>query len=262
MKIAVNLRAAIVNGWQYVLNTGQVVEHGFWQGKTAPRPLFEALDYTFKAIMPNDIDEAKGLIEPNLPWADQHFTERVGGKPLNPPPSNEIWPFAQAGNADFKKGKSQLFDHTYPERIWPKNTRGLFPLKGIRFEYGDLDDVVNKLNDDPLTRQAFLPIWFPEDTGKSSNIRVPCSIGYHFMIRHNRLDITYWMRSLDMLRHFQDDIYLCWRLADWVIYQLNKECTQNTPLIRHGYMKFHAVSAHIFNGEQLLLNKKIDEWKI
>lgn len=261
MRIVPDLRQAIIKGWEYVLNTGKVVDQEHWQGVKAPRPMFEALDYDFKAIMPKSLHDAKEQIKPNLPWADAHFEERIGGLPLNPPPSHEIWPFGNNNNKAFQK--DQIFDHTYPERFWPTSAgKDIAPgevymkNKGIRFEYGDLSDVITKLITDPYTRQAFLPIWFPEDTGKPSNIRVPCSIGYHFIIRDNRLDVTYWMRSLDMLRHFQDDIYLCCRLAAYIVQKLVNSGKMNMPL-QMGYMKFHAVSAHIFDGEQKLLERKI-----
>ncbi len=35
--------------------------------------------------------------------------------------------------------------------------------RGIRYRYADLHDVIDTLNKDPLTRQAYIPIWFPED---------------------------------------------------------------------------------------------------
>lgn len=274
MRIVNSLSEAVVRGWEYLLNTGKVVDQRNWQGVKAPRPMFEALDYDFKCPMPQNKSKSLELLKPNLPWADEHFLERVGGEPLNPPPSHKIWPFANNSNEAFQK--DDKFDHTYPERMWPKFAGetppdlGLYSEDdflrdnklvntGIRFEYGDLQDVVSKLQQDPTTRQAFLPIWFPEDTGKPDNIRVPCSIGYHFIIRDGRLDITYWMRSLDMIRHFQDDLYLCWRLAKWVWDQV--ETSNSSPIRYLGYMKFHAVSCHIFDGEQKLLEIRINKWR-
>lgn len=261
MKVYPNLKLAIIGAWEQVLNTGTEVEQQNWQGKKAAIPMFEAIDVEFRAIMPRTIQLAQEQIIPNNPWADEHFKERVGGIPLNPPPSSERWPFAQANNAEFKK--DEKFDHTYPERFWPKMAGDTLQYdlrrtqhKGIRFDYGDLDDVIKKLSRDPLTRQAWLPIWFPEDTGKPSNIRVPCSLGYHFMIRNGRLDIKYIMRSTDMLRHFQDDIYMAYRLAHHV---KNKVAFNRIDTL--GYMTFLTFSGHIFKGEEQLLDKKIKKWK-
>lgn len=274
MRVYINLQHAIMGVWSTVLNIGQRVDQKNWQGKEEPTPMFEAEDVDFKALMPPDRDIARELIKPNLPWADEHFKERIGGLPLNPPPSHAIWPFNKNLNTDFMKGEK--FDHTYPERFWPKSAGKPSPAatrilkqkgvdlisynKGIRFNYGDLSDVITKLAKDPYTRQAYLPIWFPEDTGKEENIRVPCSLGYHFMIRNGRLDIKYIMRSTDMLRHFQDDIYLCYLLAHHVFHVLKGN--EGLDELKHlGYMSFLTFSAHIFNHEVKLLNKKLEEWK-
>lgn len=265
MRVYSNLKQAIIGSWESVLNTGVVVEQENWQGVKAPKPMFEATDICFRAIMPQTKGEAKELIKPNLPWADMHFEERVSGKPVNPPPSHQIWPFNKEGNKEFMK--DEKFDHTYPERFWSKYANQEWPLnlntvseiKGIRFNYGDLNDVTEKLIKDPLTRQAYFPIWFPEDTGKEGNIRVPCSLGYHFMLRSGRLDIKYIMRSTDMLRHFQDDIYMCYRLAWYVFNKIFDNVKY--PLFSLGYMTFITFSGHIFDSEIKLLEKNINKWK-
>jgi thymidylate synthase len=94
------------------------------------------------------------------------------------------------------------------------------PLEGIRFKYGDLADVVTLLARHPYTRQAYLPVWFPEDTGArdggGKDIRVPCSLGYHFMIRDGELSCRYYLRSCDLYRHFSNDIYMTARLVQWM----------------------------------------------
>src|SRR5262245_55909063 len=38
-------------------------------------------------------------VQPDQPWAEAHFRERVGGQPLNPAPSYEYWPHHN-GRAD------------------------------------------------------------------------------------------------------------------------------------------------------------------
>jgi hypothetical protein len=114
------------------------------------------------------------------------------------------------------------------ERFWPKRAgispqRSLngLPRKGVHFNYGDLDDLVNLLAKDPGTRQAYLPVWFPEDTGAVEGQRVPCTIGYLFTIHQGFLHITYYIRSCDLFRHFNDDVYLAMKLAYWIVDKLN-----------------------------------------
>ena len=158
-----------------------------WQGKKIKDDdkfaMIEILNHSFSCHMVEDIKELSAQINPSIPWADDHFEERISGSPLNPPPSHEWWPYAQKNNTEF--GGTSQFSHTYPERIWPKYAGSKFlssdsnvtPHKGIRFNYGDFNDVINLLHKEPLTRQAFLPIWFPEDTGGANGERVPCFTG-------------------------------------------------------------------------------------
>lgn len=180
---------------------------------------------------PKTMRDAQSNTGANLPWAEDHFQERVGGKPLNPSPSEAWWPFAVKKNKVHKE--DEQFSHTYPERMWPKWADGgqayspEHPLdkvghKGIRYDYGDLDDLVSLLERDPFTRQAYLPIWFPEDTGSVSGQRVPCSLGYHFIRRGYTLDCQYFIRSCDFFRHFADDVYMAVRLMQWVCGKLQE----------------------------------------
>lgn len=213
----------------------------------------------------------QSLIEPNLPWAEEHFLERVDGAPLNPPPSAANWPFAQAGH-EAHTDENKQFSHTYPERFWPK-TAGDFwmpgergeaqkvPAYGIRFDYGNLDDVVQLLRRSLYTRQAFLPVWFPEDTGAVHKERVPCSLGYHFLFRDGKLNVTYMIRSCDFVRHFRDDVYMAARLCQWVAEQLpgGEWLDETPPTIDIGDLTMHTMSMHIFQGDVAKLEREITQ---
>lgn len=234
---------------------GQEVEVGEWQSQDIrDRPEMISRELTHVTVKMHISSTEGGLIhevQPNMPWAEDHFRERVSGQPLNPPPSEEWWPFRVRGNQDHKEVEGSKFSHTYPERFWPKmanvgetrpNGRQVFvPHNGIRYEYGDLIDVLNMLQKNPLTRQAYLPIWFPEDTGAVDGQRVPCTLGYHFLIRRGKLDIVYNMRSCDLLRHFRDDVYMAGRLAQWV-------CSRLTG-VQPGDLVMHISSLHFFRGD-------------
>ena len=86
--------------------------------------------------------------------------------------------------------------------------------------------------------------------------RIPCTLGYHFIIRDGKLDISYFMRSTDLVRHFQDDVYMAVRLAQWVVKQLNlaHQNVANTA-IRYevGNLIFHTANLHIFEQDVDLL---------
>ncbi len=236
---------------------GYVVKTEKWQGIDAPDDMYEVMNHSFQMFIPRSMEELIDEVKPNLPWADEHFLERVGGLPVNPPPSHVNWPFAQKNNAQF--GGTTRFSHTYPERIWPKtatadpNELPIQNHKGIRFDYGDLGDVIDLLEKEPFTRQAFLPIWFPEDTGVTHGERVPCTIGYHFMRRDKFFHISYFIRSCDYIRHFRDDIYLAIRKLMWILDELKKRDPEGWKNVVPGYYSMHIISLHCFNKEKGLL---------
>jgi hypothetical protein len=235
------------------------VDVGEWQAQKIDNPLWitrEMQNVVIELGVAPTIEEFQRFVQPNLPWAEDHFLERVSGVALNPPPSEAWWPHAQQGNAEHKK--NEKFSHTYPERFWPKYA-GDAPrpepstMHGVRYAYGDLDDVVDQLGNSPLTRQAYLPVWFPEDTGAVHKERVPCSLGYHFLLRSDRLHITYFIRSCDLVRHFRDDVYMAGRLCQWVARQLvERHEVRATP----GLLTMHMVSLHIFSGDVPSLKRK------
>lgn len=257
-----------------LLRDADIVDVGEWQSQDiSDRPemvTHELRHVIIQTPIPIDGLHASMETECNMPWAEDHFLERVSGSPLNPPPSEAWWPFAQRGNAAHKEGEQ--FSHTYPERFWPKRAGELIwahkvgdppekgdyvDRRGIRFTYGDLEDVVQQLCDSPLTRQAYLPVWFPEDTGAVQGQRVPCTLGYHFIVREGWLDVTYFIRSCDFLRHFQDDVYMAMRLGQWVCEQISEIVGNKIQReVKPGDLVMHMVSLHVFQGDRYKMNKE------
>jgi hypothetical protein len=230
-----------------------------WQGKEIKHDpkytMIETLNLSFSCQMSSDLKEIGEQIKPNFAWADEHFEERVSGLPLNPPPSHVRWPYAQKNNAEF--GGLEKFSHTYPERIWPKFASDIpnSKMSGIRYEYGDFNDVVELMSREPFTRQAFLPIWFPEDTGSVTGERVPCTIGYHFIRRGDWVHVVYYIRSCDFFRHFRDDIYLCAKKVFWLIEKLREKDPENWNNVKPGMLTMHITSLHAWAVEKSLLKK-------
>lgn len=218
--------------------------------------------------IPQFIGGAQSLFDPNLPWAEDHFQERVGGEPLNPSPSEAWWPFARQGNAEHKVHDAK-FSHTYPERFWPRfaeveedwhdlmsdnslepvaRVDARMPREGIRFPYGDLADLIEILKKNINSRQAYLPIWFPEDlTAARMGKRVPCSMGYHFLSRDGELDCVYTMRSCDIVRFYRDDLYMAARLLQLVSAQAQA---------RVGKLIVNIDNLHCFPGDRDFLQAK------
>lgn len=243
------------------------IEGKTWQGvDVSKRPEMVSYDLiNWRCNVPllgiEDLSHWQNDISPNLPWADDHFEERVCGYPINPGVEWANWPWGKSASGFLEGG---MFDHNYMERYWPK-TAGNVPAPtktaeefahsldyswskvGVRFNYGDLGDLVQQLANDPTTRQAYLPLYFPEDTGRDG--RKPCSLGYQFWAIDSRFYVWYPMRSCDAVRHLQDDIYLTVRLMLWV---LNK-CRELRPdlwdNIKPHSFAMHASRLHVFEND-------------
>lgn len=228
-----------------ILEDAPVVHSKRWQGaeigNNPNMACFELTHVNFSTNLPNeDLNYYRENIKPELPWADDHFEERVCGYPINPGTHWANWSHnVKAGASSFLDDRG-MFNHNYMERYWPRfanavkeptkdkgtwkqKFKDLFdlagpqsPIKGIAYEYGDLSSIVDLLIDDPYTRQAYFPVWFPEDTGGGSK-RAPCTIGYHFLMRNGTLDINYHIRSCDIYKHLRNDLYLTVRLLLWVL---------------------------------------------
>ncbi len=247
---------------RFIRREAQLVEVGEWQailGNTVFTRTYELEDIYFYTPVPTGREEWAEIVKPHLPWAEDQFQERISGKPLNPPPSHEWWPFnVKKNELHIKQGK---FSHSYPERFWPKfasadenpdnrPTGEGGSNRGIRYRYGDFGDLIHLLKSRPYTRQAYLPIWFPEDTGGHHGERVPCTLGYHFLRRENQMKIVYFMRSCDFIRYFKDDVYMAGRLLQEVCNSLELEGVIPSQLV------MYISSLHIFEADLSKLGKE------
>lgn len=216
-----------------------------WQGVDATKnPALathemQFVDFEVDLAGREDLEFWRRDVKPNLPWADDHFLERVGGSPLNPGHEWKNWPWASS--AEKFRNADEFFNHTYAERFWPKwprrgnggdysgapqargDLRKVPKISGAGMRgvdgtpYGDLQDLVDLLCAEPHTRQAYFGMWHPSDNGRGDGGRKPCSLGWQFLVRDGRISVFYPMRSADLRRHFRDDCYLCVRLLLWVL---------------------------------------------
>lgn len=246
-----------------LVREGQDVDVGTWHAQDVsgqPHLVSQELRNVIVDFIPAPtVEGLQKQVRPNLPWAEEHFIERISGEPMNPPPSHVLWPWAQHNTRH--QDDEAKFSHTYPERYWPKWAGEPWdareesisvdwePRHGIRYEYGDLLDVVKMLIDQRHTRQAYLPVWFPEDTGAVHGERVPCSLGYHFLVRRGYLYVNYFLRSCDFRRHFSDDMYHTARLLQWMGNQLH---------VTIGSMTTFISSLHIFHGDLPAMRKEME----
>lgn len=219
---------------------GYTVETETWQGTEKPPQMLEILHAGAVCNMENTYEKASDSVRATQPWAGIHFQERVGGQPLNPPPSHTMW----LKDTDSYLSKNAAFSHSYPERLWCDRNKA-----GIRFNQGNLSDAVKLLKKEPMTRQCYVPMWFPEDLQAALlNERVPCSFGWHFMNRGGQLHCSYHMRSCDVVRHLHNDLFFANALAIWI----NDEAGLGLEM---GYLNFSASSLHCFSNDRYALKQ-------
>lgn len=232
-----------------LLEEGDVVETERWQGGTDHPEFLEIIHADLVCPMEQMSSDASELLGANQPWADIHFKERVGGIPCNPPPSHSMW------LKDTEKYlMDEAFSHSYPERMWQNNgeraAAGIYK-QGIRFNIGNLNDAVELLKKEPTTRQCYIPIWFPEDiVAANLGERVPCTFGWHFMLRKGKLHCSYHMRSCDVMRHLHNDLYFANRLCLWLIKEARLEAVP-------GDIHFSSTSLHCFTVDKYSLNQLV-----
>jgi len=268
--VYLNFESALRALTRQFLQSATAIRPQRWQSmdvsKQPAAEMFEVTNQFFSVILSGEyLDGYRQEIQPNLPWADEHFeAERVGGQPLNPGETWKRWPWALS--ADKFRREGEAFSHSYAERFWPKHAnqtyggvlgpdKTLYTREGIRYPYGDLEDVARLLAKDPHTRQAYVPIWFPEDTGVVHGERVPCTLGYHFLMRDDRLNVFYPIRSCDFVRHMRDDLYLAVRLLLWMLARARVYNEAAWKDVKPGMLTFWAGSLHCFINDYRKLQK-------
>lgn len=185
-------------------------------------------------------------------WADAEFTERISEEPINP---GKAWELRYDVWREFLV--NGVFDYTYSERMSRKvGYKGKLLTK--------LDAVINLLKDDNDTRKAILNIYgdvfdsILEVTGCDSSYldgsrRIPCSMYYDFLVRENakgekQLNICYHQRSSDFVTHFGNDVYLAWKLMEYVAREIK---------IQPGYLYHTIDSLHSYKKDWLKLKTSI-----
>jgi len=223
--------------------SGKEIKSEKWQAVESPDSMLEVSNLFFTCQIPGSIEILHKETMADLPWSEDHFQERIGGEPLNPGNQYKNWPYYRSNldNNRFKSHQGDKFSHTYMERYWPPKNK-----KGIRYNNGDLLDIVERLKKDKYTRQAYFSIWHPEDHSNNS-VRLPCTIGYWFNYRDSKLNCTYHIRSCDAVRHFRNDIYMTGRLVQYIAEKINVEV---------GSLSMWVGSFHIFKSEKWKIKQK------
>lgn len=169
-------------------------------------------------------------------WADAEFQERIGL--CNP---GEAWKLRRDVWEEFLNNSGK-FDYTYSERM-----------------FFNLPRLIELLKSDNDTRKAVLPIFngnYEDDTDYYDGThRIPCSMYYGFLIRENaygekQLNICYHQRSSDFITHFGNDVYLAWKLMEYVAKKVG---------VKPGYLYHTIDSIHSYKKDWVKLKTTISE---
>lgn len=168
-------------------------------------------------------------------WADAEFHERIRPN-VNP---GKAWELRKDLWEQFLV--DGRFDYTYSERMTDS-----------------LSQVIDLLKKDPDTRKAVLPIFngngYIDTNFYDGSKRIPCSMYYDFLIRWSPkgekvLHICYHQRSSDFVQHFGNDVYLAWRLMEFVA---------NGAGVLPGYLYHTIDSLHAYKKDWNILSSNID----
>lgn len=153
----------------------------------------EIQNYTYTVLSPN----ADEVPVKNIEWAEAEFADRISGdETLNP---GETYKFRSETWTPLLN-ELGMFDYTYPQRL--ANT---------------LVPAIRALKLDLYTRRAFVAVFDAElDSTDDFRTRIPCTLGYWFNYRQDKLNMTYLLRSSDFGEHYNYDVYLATRLLNYV----------------------------------------------
>lgn len=106
-----------------------------------------------------------------------------------------------------------------------------------------IDGIIDEIKKNPDSRQLIIQIFNAKiDHSRigSGDSRIPCSMHYQFMVREEKLDIMYFMRSCDINEHWTNDIYLAFLLQEFIARQSGYEV---------GKLFFTAASLHSYKKD-------------
>ncbi len=224
MRIYIDFKTALNEIRRDVGEMGLQVHAHTWQDKVVKDdPQFKSLElqnYDYCVTNPRVED-----LNPTQPWADAEWEERVEGIMGNPINPGIAWKLREEVWSNFLT-PGGVFGYSYAERF-------AYDQQVLR--------IIDRLESDPDSRQCFISIWRPDDICNLGGIsRVPCSLGYQIQIRGGTLNLTYIQRSSDLATHFENDIYLAFRMQQYIA---------NSLRIPVGRFTHNIFSLHLFRKD-------------
>lgn len=227
-------------------NYGQIVKPKTYQNRVIEgKDEFETKELICQQYCLTSLGDPKWLFvfSDSNEWADAELLERIGGTTCNP---GKAWELRKDLWEQFLvNGK---FDYSYPERF--------NRINGSSNGGTTLEELIKLLRTDNDTRKAVLPVFLGLDTQfYNGSARIPCSMYYDFLIRQNSrgekvLHICYHQRSSDFITHFGNDVYLAYKLMEYVAGEVG---------IKPGYLYHTLDSLHSYKKDWKYLNTNLQD---
>lgn len=157
----------------------------------------ELQNYMYQVTKP-DHTEIEGV---HAAWVEKEWRDRLAGD-LNP---GHAW-------KERKDVWEQFLEKPKNDYVTPSGQR---PYGHFSYSYSErmggnyLQSIITELKVHPNSRQLYLPVWDRlVDWRRRGKRRVPCSLGYWFVMRNDKVHLTYMMRSCDLFTHFANDVAL------------------------------------------------------
>jgi thymidylate synthase len=191
----------------------------------ADNPDFETRElqnYSYEVLKP-DYSHIEGTHDE---WVTQEWADRLQGG-LNPGRAwtkrKDVWDQFLERHKPKMPGR---FSYTYSERMGGQYLRS----------------IVDELKVHPNSRQLYLPVWSNQsDWKRRGRRRVPCSLGYWFVMRGGDIHLTYMMRSCDFYTHYPNDVALASIMQAWVA----KETDYGVGTFTHFIGSFHVYAKDV-----------------
>lgn len=264
MRIYTDCRELMSEMGRDLWEMGQIVKPKTYQNKVIDgNEDFITKELICKQYCLTSLDEAKYLFAyiGSPEWAIAEFGERVQFPAINPGEAYQLRP--EMWEQFLVNGK---LDYTYGERF-----NQLVQYNGSNTSL--LMAIAKQLAHDPDTRKAILPVYGVHreqlidkeyctlDIDRmDGHARIPCSMYFDFLLRNGKLNICYHQRSSDFVQHFGNDVFLAWKLMQYMVKLINDISGDESDVIEEGYLYHTIDSLHSYQKDWVYLKSNIDDY--
>ncbi len=214
------------------------------QDKHGEFPTLELVNYSYAVLEPNMTE-----LGATFPWAEAEWRDRLAG--INGNPTNP------GSSLNYMREDGRILWDDYLEHVGVPGRQRLIDAgehavipQTFSYTYGErlaisqqVWRVIMELRRNPMSRQLYVGMWdIHNDPERIGERRVPCSLGWHFMMRGGALNVTYTMRSCDFLTHFRNDVWMACALRDFI-------AAMADPAIKFGSFTHFINSLHVYERD-------------